>query len=373
MNTMKALRFEKYGPPSVLSVQELRVPEPKPGQALVELHASAINPSDVKNVAGVFKASLPRVPGRDYAGVVTAGDGWKGKEVWGSGPGFGVTRDGTDAQYLVVELDSLSEKPAKLSMAEASAVGVPYLAAWSALVDAAEIQPGETVLITGALGGVGQAATQVAHWKKARVIGADRHDGASDADAFVNMATKDLPVEVKALTEGEGGGSRARCRGWSRVRAVPAIAAPGRPSGDHHEYRRRTRRVQSRGILSQPSAPDRRRYRKTLRSCDCEDHGSSASGLRGWPSTSIARADVAAGTGCSTRTRRSRRERRRASRSFYPGTPEVYAGVERSLRPVVGPVTIGVPFASLGGWSARERRVLAGSPGDALATGERTP
>ena len=131
MTTMKALRFEKYGPPSVLSMQELQVPDLEPGQALVELHASAINPSDVKNVAGVFKASLPRIPGRDFAGVVVAGDGWKGKEVWGSGAGFGVSRDGTHAQYIVLKSDGLSEKPTHLSMEEASAVGVPYLAAWS--------------------------------------------------------------------------------------------------------------------------------------------------------------------------------------------------------------------------------------------------
>jgi NADPH2:quinone reductase len=198
---MNALRFEQYGLPSALSLQELRIPDLKPGEALVELHASAVNPSDVKNVAGAFKASLPRVPGRDYAGVVVAGDGWKGKEVWGSGAGLGVTRDGTHAEYLVLELDSLSEKPAQLSMAEASAV-VPYLAAWSALA-AAEIQAGETVLITGALGAVGRAAIQIAHWRKARVIGADIFDKASEADAFVNAKSKDLPVEVKALTDGK--------------------------------------------------------------------------------------------------------------------------------------------------------------------------
>jgi NADPH:quinone reductase len=204
MKTMKALRFESYGPPSVLSLQELTVPDLESGQALVEVRASAVNPSDVKNVAGVFKASLPRVPGRDYAGVVAAGEGWTGKEVWGSGAGFGVTCDGADAQYVVVDLDALSEKPARLSMAEASAVGVPYLTAWSALVDAAAIQAGETVLITGALGGVGRAAIQIAHWKKARVIGADRHDGPSDADAFVNLQSKDLVGEVKARTGGKG-------------------------------------------------------------------------------------------------------------------------------------------------------------------------
>jgi NADPH2:quinone reductase len=65
MTTTKALRLEKYGPPSILSIQQLQVPDLKPGQVLVELQASAINPRDVKNVAGVFRASLPRVPGQD--------------------------------------------------------------------------------------------------------------------------------------------------------------------------------------------------------------------------------------------------------------------------------------------------------------------
>jgi NADPH2:quinone reductase len=204
MATMKALRFEKYGPPSVLSIEELRVPDFKTGEALVELHASAINPSDVKNVAGAFKASLPRIPGRDFAGVVVAGDGWKGKEVWGSGAGFGVWHDGTHAQYVVVSSDALSEKPAPLSMEEASTVGVPYLAAWSGLIDAANIQEGETVLITGALGAVGRAATQIAHWKKAKVIGADISDKPTDADVFINTRVKELPAEVKALTNGKG-------------------------------------------------------------------------------------------------------------------------------------------------------------------------
>jgi NADPH2:quinone reductase len=205
MTTMKALRFEKYGPPAVLSLQELPLPEPKPGEVLIELHASAINPSDVKNVAGVFKASLPRTPGRDYAGVVVAGDGgWKGKEVWGSGPGYGVSHDGTHAQYVVVPLDGLSEKPSRLSMEEASTAGVAYLAAWSGLVQAANIQAGETALVTGAGGAVGRAAIQIAHWKKAKVIGADIVALPSDADAFINSKTTDMPTEVKALTDGKG-------------------------------------------------------------------------------------------------------------------------------------------------------------------------
>jgi NADPH:quinone reductase len=205
MKTMKALRFEKYGPPSVLTLQELGVPDPRPGQALVELRASAVNPSDVKNVAGAFHSPLARVPGRDYAGVVAIGDGWwTGKEVWGSGPGLGMTRDGTHAQYVVVDSDSLSEKPAHLSMSEAAAVGIPYLTAWATLVDAAKIQPGETLLVTGALGAVGQAAIQIAHWRGARVIGADILDNPSDADAFINAKSKDLTAEARPWTGGKG-------------------------------------------------------------------------------------------------------------------------------------------------------------------------
>jgi NADPH:quinone reductase-like Zn-dependent oxidoreductase len=201
---MKALRFDSFGPPTNLSLEEVRKPDPKPGEALIELHAAAINPSDVKNVAGVFKATLPRTPGRDYAGVVVAGDGWQGKQVWGSGAGFGVSRDGSHAQYVVADLDTLSEKPQRLSMEEAAAVGVPYIAAWSALVTAGDIRAGETVLVTGALGAVGRAAIQIAHWRGAWVIGADIADRASDADLFINTKSKDLPGEVKAHTAGQG-------------------------------------------------------------------------------------------------------------------------------------------------------------------------
>ena len=110
---MKALRFESYGVPSVLTVLELPKPEPHAGEVLIEVKAAAVNPSDVKNVAGHFKTALPRVPGRDYAGVVVGGDGQKGLEVWGSGPGFGVTRDGSHAQYFVIPSEWVAPKPAE--------------------------------------------------------------------------------------------------------------------------------------------------------------------------------------------------------------------------------------------------------------------
>jgi NADPH:quinone reductase len=205
MNTMKALCFDRYGLPSVLELTDRSIPEPGPGQVQVQVQASAINPSDVKNVAGAFHALLPRVPGRDYAGVVVAGsDRWRGKEVWGSGSGFGVVRDGAHAQFVLVPIEGLSEKPSRLSMVEAATIGVPYLAAWSSLVDAGDLQTGQTILVTGASGAVGRAATQIAHWKGARVIGTDIREGASDTDEMIITTGKDLAAEVKSLTQQVG-------------------------------------------------------------------------------------------------------------------------------------------------------------------------
>jgi NADPH:quinone reductase len=200
---VKALRFSQYGAPSVLAIEELETPRPGDGTALVEVNAAAINPSDVKNVAGAFKTPLPRTPGRDYAGIVVGGEG-KGREVWGSGPGFGVERDGSHAQFVVVPADWLSDKPPHLSMEEAAAIGVPFVVAWNGVVEKADVKSGETILITGALGGVGRAVTQIAQWKKARVIGADIVDRTSECDTYINTKTHDLACEVRAATGGRG-------------------------------------------------------------------------------------------------------------------------------------------------------------------------
>lgn len=204
METMKALRYDTYGPPSVLSVRDQPIPNLEEGQALVEVRAAAINPSDVKIVAGVLNPTVPRTPGRDYAGVVVAGDRWKGKEVWGSGAGFGMVLDGAHAQYVIVDSAWLSEKPRNLTMEQAAAVGAPLVTAWTALVETADIQAGETVLITGALGSVGRAAIQIARWKKAVVIEAGRADKGTGTNAFVNTGAQDLTATVKALTGGKG-------------------------------------------------------------------------------------------------------------------------------------------------------------------------
>ena len=205
---MRAMRFEAFGDPSVLKVMEVPAPTVDEKAALVRVMAASINPSDVKNVAGAMKqTTLPRIPGRDFAGVVSAGPAeWIGAEVWGTGGDVGFTRDGTHAELLAVPTASLRRKPATLSFDEAASVGVNYMAAWCG-VEATGLSAGETLLLIGAGGGVGNAAAQIARRLGARVIGADNR-----------MPRPDAPIqchrrEVDHRREGPAGRS---CRGDRR-------------------------------------------------------------------------------------------------------------------------------------------------------------
>ncbi len=132
---MRAIRFETFGDPSVLRLEDLAPPAVDGNTALVRVIAASINPSDVKNVAGAMKqTTLPRIPGRDYAGVVEAGPTeWIGAEVWGTGGDVGFTRDGTHAEVIAVPVASLRRKPERLSFDQAASVGVNYMAAWCGL------------------------------------------------------------------------------------------------------------------------------------------------------------------------------------------------------------------------------------------------
>jgi NADPH:quinone reductase-like Zn-dependent oxidoreductase len=203
---MKSLRFAGFGPPSVLRIEEVPIPQPGEGEALVHVKAAAINPSDIGSVAGRFKkTTLPRTPGRDFAGIVVKGNRHEGDEVWGSCPTLGIVRDGSHAEYVIVPTETIWPKPKLLSMAQAAAIGVPYITAWAAVVNAAQIQAGETILVVGAAGAVGQAATQIANWKQARVIGADTaSDPIPGTESVVNTKSEDLRERVLELTAGKG-------------------------------------------------------------------------------------------------------------------------------------------------------------------------
>jgi NADPH:quinone reductase len=207
---MRAIWFETFGDPSVLGMADVAEPAADETAALVRVVAASINPSDVKNVAGAMKqTTLPRIPGRDYAGVVEAGPAdWIGAEVWGTGGDTGFTRDGTHAELVAVPVASLRRKPETLSFDQAASVGVNYLAAWCG-IEVAGLKAGETVLLIGAGGGVGSAAAQIARRLGARVIGADRHMPRADApihaiaDKLI-VGSEDLPGDIRAATGGKG-------------------------------------------------------------------------------------------------------------------------------------------------------------------------
>src|SRR5277367_3762073 len=141
---MRAIRFETFGDPSVLKLVEAPAPAADDRTALVRVMAASINPSDVKNVAGAMKqTTLPRTPGRDYAGVVERGPAeWIGAEVWGTGGDVGFTRDGAHAQRIAIPVAALVRKPAALSFEEASCVGVNFVVAWLGAVEYGAVAAG---------------------------------------------------------------------------------------------------------------------------------------------------------------------------------------------------------------------------------------
>ncbi len=173
---MRALRFHQFGGLDSLKIETLPDPQPKPDDVVVSIRAASLNPSDAKNVLGRMEGTtLPRTPGRDFAGVVVNGPRQMiGAEVWGTGGDVGFTRDGAYAELLVVPANGVRTKPKSLSFEEAAAVGTNFVTAWIGLIETAHFQSGETVLVTGAAGGVGSAVTQIAKWKRGRTIGVDR-------------------------------------------------------------------------------------------------------------------------------------------------------------------------------------------------------
>jgi NADPH:quinone reductase-like Zn-dependent oxidoreductase len=168
---VKAVQFSEYGEPGVLHVAEVEEPHAAAGQIRVAVKAAGVNPVDWKIRSGAMRqfmpVELPSIPGSDVAGVVDeVGDG-----VTGVAPGdevFGFAVGGGAAQHAVLE--HYAAKPAGMSWTEAA--GLPVAAETAArTLDLLGLQPGHTLLVNGAAGGVGSAAVQFARARGARVIG----------------------------------------------------------------------------------------------------------------------------------------------------------------------------------------------------------
>jgi NADPH:quinone reductase-like Zn-dependent oxidoreductase len=176
---MRAVVQHRYGPPSVLESGEVGRPLPCRGDVLVRVGAASVHPGDYFVMTGepymvrlVFGLRRPRhgIPGMDVAGVVAA----VGKDVTAPRPGeevFGWSAAGALAEYACVPADHLASVPANLSVVAAAAVPTSAMTALQALRDIANVRPGQTVLVTGASGGVGSFAVQIAKAFGAEVTG----------------------------------------------------------------------------------------------------------------------------------------------------------------------------------------------------------
>jgi NADPH2:quinone reductase len=206
---MRAVRIHELIGPSGLRVDELPDPSAGPGKILIDVRASGVNFPDVLLSRGLyqFKPPLPFSPGAECAGVV--------REV-----GAGVTRvapgdrvaltqvNGTFVEKLVVAEDAVFKLPDAVSFEVGAATLLTYLTTYHALVDRAAIQPGETLLVLGAAGGVGVAACELGAALGARVIAAASTDDKlafcreHGATEVINYAREDLKERIKALTSG---------------------------------------------------------------------------------------------------------------------------------------------------------------------------
>ncbi|WP_202818598.1 zinc-dependent alcohol dehydrogenase family protein [Herbaspirillum robiniae] len=166
-NTMQAAVLERFGAP--LALADVEIPALRPGQALVRIAASGVNPLDTKIQAGNAahaQARLPAILGIDLAGTVEAVAPGEtrfqpGDEVYGMTGGVGGVQ-GSLAQFAAVDADLLAIKPRGLDMRQAAALPLIFITAWEGLVDRARVHAGQKVLVHGGAGGVGHIAIQIA-------------------------------------------------------------------------------------------------------------------------------------------------------------------------------------------------------------------
>ena len=235
---MKAIRLKAFGPPDALQLEQIELPRPGDGEVLVEVKACGVCYLDVIVRSGMrSRAKLPLTLGHEIAGVVAeVGAGVEGLakgdrvastyriacghcrycrgghgEICDHRQGIGEHRDGGYAEYVSLPESVLAKVPAGVPFEQACMCGCVIGAVYNAVVRSAKVRPGETVLVTGAGGGVGAHAVQISQLAGARVIAITsseekmariRELGARDV--VLIQRGGDFSVEVKRLTEGRG-------------------------------------------------------------------------------------------------------------------------------------------------------------------------
>jgi len=191
--------------------RELPTPEPLPGEVRIAIKAASLNFPDLLIVEGKyqFKPALPFVPGAEFSGLVDAvGEGVGHLKV--GDPVAAIAGTGGFATHASVDATRVLPLPPGFALDDAAAFAFTYGTSHHALIDRAALQPGETVLVLGAAGGVGSSALQIAKAAGARVIAATSSDEkcalctALGADATLNYSTANVREALKALTGGKG-------------------------------------------------------------------------------------------------------------------------------------------------------------------------
>ncbi len=197
---MKAIVLSEYGGPELFQLAELPKPVPQPGEITVQVHASAVDPGNMKRAAGVMRGLMPElefpwVPGAAIAGVVDeVGPGVTAFRRGDAVYGYRAT-GGAYAEFVAVDANELAPKPASLDDAQAASIAVAGQTALLTM-EAAKLQGGQTILILGAGGAVGDVALQLAKNRGARVVAVCR---ARSADR-VRSSGADEVVDIDAVS-----------------------------------------------------------------------------------------------------------------------------------------------------------------------------
>ena len=252
---MQAIRVHAPGPADVLKWEEAPTPEPSAGEVLVRLKAAAVNHLDIWMRLGSVYAPMPMIPGSEGAGTVEAvGTGVsgfrKGDDVvvtpwiypdrpYTDPPNlavriFGVAREGCYAEFVSAPAHVLLHKPVKLSFEEAASIPLTTTTVYRMAITRGNLQPGESVLVVGATGGIGVAAVQLSHAIGARVFATTRDTRKGTrlydlgADAVIDSGS-DFSAEVRRLTGDRGVDLVLETVGKATwVRSIAALRRGGR-------------------------------------------------------------------------------------------------------------------------------------------------
>lgn len=232
---MRAMGFHKHGDPEVLTALEVPEPTPRDYDLLVEVHAAGLNPVDTKiRQASMFERSFPIVLGFDVSGVVRAvGDKVEGFAVGDAVYGSpALTRNGSNAELVLLDSRVAAPKPAALDHREAAALPLVTLTAWEAMFHHGRLHHGETVLIHAGAGGVGHVAIQLARHHGCRVIATASRDESLGlcrrlgADEVIDYRKADVADHVKEITGGRGADCVLETVGGANLMLSVACVSP---------------------------------------------------------------------------------------------------------------------------------------------------